>query len=187
MLIRLPVHAHEAARLIHREARAIEKSAGRRPSVRKLAERLSLDARKVEAFLRATAVPTPFEELETEPGIGDPSALDPFEKVASDHLRRTLDDMLAELGHKPEQIVRLRFGLGGADPMMLEAVGYTPRSTLNSRNKLTGKGASSFQTMLIGRSPSADSSNTRPQARYASPLRGRAKSWNCQPLAGLSV
>ena len=73
--------------------------------------------------------------------------------------------MLAGLGHKPEQIVRLRFGLGDADPMMLEVVGYTPRSTLNSRNKLTGRGTSSFQTMLIGRSPSADSSNTRPQAR----------------------
>ena len=165
LLIRLPVHAHEAARLIHREARAFDKSAGRRPSIQELAERLSLDARKVEAFLRATAVPTPLEELETEPGIDDSGLLDPFEKVASDQLRRALDDVLAELGHKPEQIVRLRFGLGGAEPMMLEAVGYTPRSTLNSRNKLTGKGASSFQTMLIGRSPSADSSNTRPQAR----------------------
>jgi len=123
LLIRLPVHAHEAARLIHREARAIEKSAGRCPSIRELAERLSLDARKVEAFLRATAVPTPLEELETEPGIGDPSALDPFEKIASDQLGRTLDEMLAGLGHKPEQIVRLRFGLGGADPLTLEEVG----------------------------------------------------------------
>ena len=123
LLIRLPVHAHEAARLIHREAHAFDKSAGRRPSIQELAERLSLDARKVEAFLRATAVPTPLEALETEPGIGDPSALDPFEKVASDHLRRTLDDMLAELGRKPEQILRLRFGLGGADPLTLEEVG----------------------------------------------------------------
>ena len=123
LLIRLPVHAHEVARLIHREARAFDKSAGRRPSIQELAERLSLDARKVEAFLRATAVPTPLEALETEPGIDDPSALDPFEKVASDHLRRTLDDMLAELGRKPEQILRLRFGLGGADPLTLEEVG----------------------------------------------------------------
>ena len=123
LLIRLPVHAHEAARLIHREARAFEKSAGRRPSLQELAERLSLDARKVEAFLRATAVPTPLEELETEPGIDDSGLLDPFEKVASDQLRRALDDVLAELGHKPEQIVRLRFGLGGADPMTLEEVG----------------------------------------------------------------
>ena len=123
LLIRLPVHAHEAARLIHREAHAIEKSAGRRPSIQELAERLSLDARKVEAFLRATAGPTPLEELETEPGIDDSGLLDPFEKVASDQLRRALDDVLAELGHKPEQIVRLRFGLGGADPLTLEEIG----------------------------------------------------------------
>lgn len=95
LLIRLPVHAHDTARLIHREARVFEMSAGRRPSIQELAERLSLDAHKVEAFLRATAVPTPLEALETEASIGDPSAHDPFEKVASDHLRRTLDDMLA--------------------------------------------------------------------------------------------
>ncbi len=123
LLIRLPIHAHEAARLIHREARAFEKSAGRRPSIQELAERLSLDARKVEAFLRATAVATPLEELETEPGIDDSGLLELFEKVASDQLRRALDEVLAELGHKPEQIVRLRFGLGGADPMTLEEVG----------------------------------------------------------------
>ena len=123
LLIRLPVHAHDTARLIHREARVFEKSAGRRASIQELAERLSLDARKVEAFVRATAVPTPLEELETEASIGDPSTHDPFEKVASDHLRRTLDAMLAELGHKPEQIVRLRFGLDGADPLTLEEVG----------------------------------------------------------------
>jgi hypothetical protein len=64
---------------------------------------------------------------------------------------------------------------------------YTPRRTLNSLNNLTGKGTSSLHTMLIGRSPSADSSVTRPQARYASPLRGRTNSWNCQPFPGLSM
>jgi hypothetical protein len=42
---------------------------------------------------------------------------------------------------------------------------YTPRNTLNSRNSRTGSGISSFHTMLIGRSPSADSSITRPHAR----------------------
>lgn len=46
------------------------------------------------------------------------------------------------------------------------AVGrYTPRSTLNSLNSRAGSGVSSAQTMLMGRSPSADSSTTRPQAR----------------------
>jgi hypothetical protein len=42
---------------------------------------------------------------------------------------------------------------------------YTPRNTLNSRNRLTGKGVSSLHTMLIGRLPSVDSSVTRPHAR----------------------
>ena len=42
---------------------------------------------------------------------------------------------------------------------------YTPRNTLNSRNSRAGNGVSNFQTMLMGRSPSADSSVTGPQAR----------------------
>lgn len=51
-------------------------------------------------------------------------------------------------------------GAGAPDPRR-----YAPRSTLNSRNRRTGSGVSSFHTMLIGRSPSADSSSTGPQAR----------------------
>ena len=41
----------------------------------------------------------------------------------------------------------------------------TPRNTLNSRNRRAGNGICRRQTMLIGRSPSADSSITGPQAR----------------------
>lgn len=42
---------------------------------------------------------------------------------------------------------------------------YSPRSTLNSRNSRAGSGVCNRQTMLMGRSPSADSSVTGPQAR----------------------
>ena len=65
-------------------------------------------------------------------------------------------------------------------------VDYIPRSTLYSRKSLAGNGVANFQTMLIGRSPSTDSSVTGPQARYASLGRGRTKSWNVHPLLELS-
>lgn len=60
------------------------------------------------------------------------------------------------------------------------------RSTLNSLNHRAGSTDWSRQVMLIGRSPSAPSSTTGPQARYGSAFRTRTNSWNRQPLAALS-
>ena len=52
----------------------------------------------------------------------------------------------------------------GAAPRSATAA-HTPRNTLNSLNSRTGRAVTSRQTMLIGRSPSADSSSSGPQAR----------------------
>ena len=49
-------------------------------------------------------------------------------------------------------------------------VGYTPRNTQNSRNHRAGSATCNFQVMLIGRSPSAVTSVTGPQARYGAPF-----------------
>ena len=58
----------------------------------------------------------------------------------------------------------VRRGGTGIRYTMIE-LAYTPRSTLNSLNSLAGKGDSSLQITLMGRSPSTDSSITRPHAR----------------------
>lgn len=124
LLIRLPVHAYEAAQRIHREANAFEKSSGKPLSIHDLGVRLLLDPRKVGAVLRATTVPMPIEGLDLEPNIDEPDSFDPFETAAAAHLRRALDRMLDDLDRKSERIVRLRFGLGVADdPLTLEEIG----------------------------------------------------------------
>lgn len=51
------------------------------------------------------------------------------------------------------------------NPIAIWSDPYTPRNTLNSRNSLAGSGTCSRQTIVIGRSPSALSSTTGPQAR----------------------
>lgn len=61
-------------------------------------------------------------------------------------------------------------GQGGIECFLARFCGvllqhYTPRSTLNSLNSRAGNGVCNCQTMLMGRSPAADSSVSGPQAR----------------------
>ncbi|MBK9246081.1 MAG: sigma-70 family RNA polymerase sigma factor [Burkholderiales bacterium] len=139
LLIRLPVHAYETARLVAQDADTAERTTGHRPSTAELAERISLAPRRLENILRATAVPLPIEELEDEPEFGDPVALDPLEKVSTDQLRRTLDHILSQLPTKLAQIVTLRFGLGEDDPMTLEEVGVRFNVTRERIRQLEAK------------------------------------------------
>lgn len=122
-IIRLPVHAHEAAQAIRREAKALEAAHGSWPTFQVLADRMSIPPEKIEAFIRSTTVPISIDDLDDEPCLHDPSVGDPFETVAAEHLRRALNRLLASLGHKPEQILRLRFGFGVSDGLTLEEVG----------------------------------------------------------------
>ena len=122
-IIRLPVHAHEVAQAIRREAKALEAAHGCWPTFQMLADRMSIPVEKIEAFMRPTTVPMSIDDLDDEPLLHDPRVGDPFETVAAEHLRRALDRLLGSLGHKPEQILRLRFGFGVADALTLEEVG----------------------------------------------------------------
>lgn len=122
-IIRLPVHAHETAQAIRREANALEAASGLWPTFQDLAARMSIPPARVEAFIRPTTVPMSIDDLEDEPGLQDPTVGDPFEQVADKHLRRALDRLLESLGNKPERVLRLRFGLGVPDALTLEEVG----------------------------------------------------------------
>ena len=65
---------------------------------------------------------------------------------------------------------------------LARCIGMAESPDLSRRDSRAGKGVSNLQTMLMGRSPSADSSITRSQARYAAPFLGRTESWNCRPI-----
>jgi RNA polymerase primary sigma factor len=123
LLIRLPIHVGESVRRVIQEADVIEARTGRRPSAGALAAALAMKVQKVEAVLRTTVPALPLEALADETGFEDPEGNDPFESVAAKQLRRALEEMLAALGKKVEEIMRLRFGFEDADPMTLEEIG----------------------------------------------------------------
>lgn len=147
-IIRLPVHAHEAAQAIRREAKALEAVHGSWPTFQVLADRMSIPPGKVEAFIRPTTVPISIDDLDDEPCLHDPSVGDPFETVAAEHLRRALNRLLASLGHKPEQILRLRFGFGVSDALTLEEVGVRFEVTRERIRQIEAKAMKRLQHPL---------------------------------------
>ncbi|MBL0089732.1 MAG: sigma-70 family RNA polymerase sigma factor [Ideonella sp.] len=123
LAIRLPVHVYEIAQRFPREAEAFEKKTGRPPTIQQLAKLVGHEWRKVETLLRASSAPLPIDSLDDEPTVEASKDPDPFEVISATELRRTLDELLAELGTRPEKIVRLRYGLGIDEPQTLEEIG----------------------------------------------------------------
>ena len=123
LAIRLPVHVYEIAQRFPREAEAFEKKTGRLPTIQQLAMLVGHDWRKVETLLRAASAPLPIESLDDEPALEAAREPDSFGAISASELRRTLDELLAELGARPEKILRLRYGMGIDEPQTLEEIG----------------------------------------------------------------
>lgn len=123
LAIRLPVHVFEIAHRFPREVETFEKRTGRSPSTQQLAQLAGHDWRKVETLVRACSTPLSIDSLDDEPSIGATEDHDPFKEISAAELRRTLDELLADLGARPEKVIRLRYGMGIDEPQTLEEIG----------------------------------------------------------------
>jgi RNA polymerase primary sigma factor len=130
--IRIPVHMVEKLNRVAHVERALVQRLGREPEAAEIAEELRWPAGDVRDILRVAQLPVSLEkpvgdEDESELGdfVADDAVLEPFEE-ASEHLqkegvRRALD----ALPERERQVIELRYGLGGAEPLTLEEVGRT--------------------------------------------------------------
>lgn len=123
LAIRLPVHVFEIAQRFPDELEALEKDLDHLPTIRQLAERVGHDPGKVELLLRACSAGLPVESLDEEASLDTGDHVDPFERLSAAQMCQTLDALLGELGDRPRKILRLRYGIGDADPLTLEEVG----------------------------------------------------------------
>jgi RNA polymerase primary sigma factor len=128
--IRVPVHMVEAMNRVVRAHRIFVQETGREPTEAELATRLSLPIDRVQRVVRIIQDPISLETPVGEDGDGmlgdlvaDPRAVSPVDAVASLHLRKETDVMLATLTPREEQVIRLRFGIGERADHTLEEVG----------------------------------------------------------------
>ena len=130
--IRIPVHMVEKLNRVAHVERQLVQKLGREPEPAEIAEELRWPVSDVRDILRVAQLPVSLEkpvgdEDESELGdfVADDAVLEPFEE-ASEHLqkegvRRALD----ALPDRERQVIELRYGLSGTEPLTLEEVGRT--------------------------------------------------------------
>ena len=128
--IRVPVHVHDRIRKIDRARRTLEAKLGREPSDEEVAKEAKISVAEVrdadQTRLQTISLQRPTgDEGDTELGdmIADTSGEDVTETVGERMRNETLELALARLTPRTRRIIELRYGLGGGEPMLLEAVG----------------------------------------------------------------
>jgi RNA polymerase primary sigma factor len=130
--IRIPVHMVEKLNRVAHVERQLVQSLGREPEPTEIAAELRWPLDEVRDILRVAQLPVSLEkpvgdEDESELGdfVADDELAEPFEE-ASEHLQREgVRRALDALPERERQVIELRYGLSGLEPLTLEEVGKT--------------------------------------------------------------
>jgi RNA polymerase primary sigma factor len=128
--IRIPVHMVEKLNRVAHVERQLVQKLGREPEPGEIAEELRWSVADVREILRVAQLPVSLEkpvgdEDESELGdfVADDAVLEPFEE-ASEHMQKEgVRKALDALPDRERQVIELRYGLSGAEPLTLEEVG----------------------------------------------------------------
>jgi RNA polymerase primary sigma factor len=127
-LVRLPVHLHEKVRQARRVARSLEAQTGLLPTHAEIASQMGLPKASVDKWFSFDQAPEAIDDVELVGRMSldaqDRYVLpDPSEAAGVNDEAASIHALLSSLKPKEEQVLRMRFGLGGIDPMTLEEVG----------------------------------------------------------------
>ena len=130
--IRIPVHMVEKLNRVAHVERQLVQRYGREPEPAEIAEELRWPLGEVREILRVAQLPVSLEkpvgdEDDSELGdfVADDTVPEPFEE-ASEHLQKEgVRRALSALPERERQVIELRYGLTGMEPLTLEEVGNT--------------------------------------------------------------
>jgi RNA polymerase primary sigma factor len=126
--IRIPVHMVETLNRVSRMSREITTRLGRAPTAEEVARETGFPLAKVRLLFdsarRPLSLETPIgEDAMLGDFLQDTTVAAPTESLMAADVSSQLDRALGELSPKEREILRLRFGLGDAEPLTLEQVG----------------------------------------------------------------
>jgi RNA polymerase primary sigma factor len=128
--IRIPVHMVEKLNRVAHVERQLVQRLGREPEPEEIASELKWSVREVRDILRVAQLPVSLEkpigdEEESELGdfVADETAESPFESATESLQREDIQRALDALPERERQVIELRFGLRGHEPLTLEEVG----------------------------------------------------------------
>jgi RNA polymerase primary sigma factor len=130
--IRIPVHMVEKLNRVAHVERQLVQRLGREPEPAEIATELRWSLGEVREILRVAQLPVSLEkpvgdEDESELGdfVADEAIAEPFEE-ASEHLQKEgVRKALDALPDREREVIELRYGLSGMEPLTLEEVGRT--------------------------------------------------------------
>jgi RNA polymerase primary sigma factor len=128
--IRIPVHMVEKLNRVTHVERQLVQRLGREPEPSEIAAELKITVREVRDILRVAQMPVSLEkpvgdEDESELGdfVADESVEEPFEAATENLQREDIQKALDALPERERQVIELRYGLRGHEPLTLEEVG----------------------------------------------------------------
>jgi RNA polymerase primary sigma factor len=128
--IRIPAHVVDAINRTVAAQRQLAQELEREPTVEEVAARVDEPVAKVRDMLRMApdtlSLDTPVgetDDVSLSDFIEDATAEAPADSAARLMLLATLEETLAELGEREQEVVRMRFGLDDGQPRTLEEVG----------------------------------------------------------------
>ena len=129
-LIRLPLNRTADLQKIERVHKKLENKFGREPSANEIAEELDMDNEEINHLRNITQ---DFVSLDSTLGdsedttildmIVDPKADSPDEQVFEESLINSLNEVLDTLTDSEKEILCMRYGLNGYEPMSLQQIG----------------------------------------------------------------
>jgi RNA polymerase primary sigma factor len=128
--VRIPVHISDEIARISRIASAIRKSEGREPDAERLAREMDRQPEYIRRLLgfarRSFSLDQPLGEgadYSLQDTLEDTDVQDPAEVVLEEDRLALLRDWLGQLRDRDREILSLRYGLYGGDPLTLEEIG----------------------------------------------------------------
>ena len=128
--IRIPVHMVEKLNRVAHVERQLVQRLGREPEPAEIAAELKVTVREVRDILRVAQMPVSLEkpvgdEEESELGdfVADEATEEPFETATERLQRADIQRALDALPQRERQVIELRYGLRGHEPLTLEEVG----------------------------------------------------------------
>ncbi len=128
--IRIPVHMVEKLNRVAHVERQLVQRLGREPEPQEIAAELKITVREVRDILRVAQMPVSLEkpvgdEDESELGdfVADEETEEPFEAATENLQREDIQRALNALPERERQVIELRYGLRGHEPLTLEEVG----------------------------------------------------------------
>ncbi|MBN3748063.1 sigma-70 family RNA polymerase sigma factor, partial [Burkholderia sp. Se-20373] len=126
--IRVPVHVGDQYQRVQRQALRFRQRTGRRATPADLAAETGLDEDKLRAVLALPAEPVSLDAPLPDADTGlvelieDQASASPFEQLADTRMRECVRSLLRSVTPAEADVLRRRFGLGGAEPDTYDAI-----------------------------------------------------------------